>query len=271
MTEQEWLTSKEPRKMLTFLLDQPDLRSSDRKLRLFTCAICRRLWPRLPYTDERTLAGLEVAERDVEGQATRDELSGAYQAAALAAEHMALWEAYPPPWPDKGTLHGYAATSEAVYYLSSGLIPQSKIRWRYPDTSDFAYRLTSGASVPIEPLSRESAALQRYPASAIAACRALDAAASEGVENHQTVILHEIFGNPFRLIHIDPALLAWQDGTVVKLAQAIYDERRFQDMTILADALEEAGCDNADVLSHSRGPGPHVRGCWTLDLLTGKA
>jgi hypothetical protein len=54
------------------------------------------------------------------------------------------------------------------------------------------------------------------------------------------------------------------------LAQAIYDEHRFQDLPILADALDEAGCTNADLLSHLRGPGPHVRGCWALDLLLGK-
>jgi hypothetical protein len=58
---------------------------------------------------------------------------------------------------------------------------------------------------------------------------------------------------------------------VVKLAQVIYDERRFTDLPILADALEEAGCTNSDVLDHCRGPGPHVRGCWVVDLLLDKS
>jgi hypothetical protein len=55
------------------------------------------------------------------------------------------------------------------------------------------------------------------------------------------------------------------------MAQAIYDERRFDDLPILADALEEAGCDDEDILSHCRGLGPHVRGCWGLDLILAKS
>jgi hypothetical protein len=57
----------------------------------------------------------------------------------------------------------------------------------------------------------------------------------------------------------------------VQLACAIYDDRAFEQLPILADALEEAGCDNADILAHCRGPGPHVRGCWLVDLLLGKS
>ena len=65
-------------------------------------------------------------------------------------------------------------------------------------------------------------------------------------------------------------LVAWNDGTVRKIAQAIYDERAFDRLPILADALEDAGCDNADILNHCRNGGEHVRGCWVVDLLLGK-
>jgi hypothetical protein len=82
--------------------------------------------------------------------------------------------------------------------------------------------------------------------------------------------LRDIFDNPFRPVTIDPAWLTWRDGTLPKLAQDIYDERAFDRLPILADALEDAGCDNADILTHCRGPGPHVRGCWVVDLLLGK-
>jgi hypothetical protein len=58
---------------------------------------------------------------------------------------------------------------------------------------------------------------------------------------------------------------------IPKLAEAIYEERAFDRMPILADALEEAGCADADVLRHCRDPGPHVRGCWVLDLILDKA
>jgi hypothetical protein len=76
--------------------------------------------------------------------------------------------------------------------------------------------------------------------------------------------------NPFRTVSVRTLWLNWNDGTVPKLARSIYDERAFDRLPILADALEDAGCDNADVLAHCRGPGEHVRGCWVVDLLLGK-
>ncbi|OAI50591.1 hypothetical protein AYO44_17675 [Planctomycetaceae bacterium SCGC AG-212-F19] len=82
-------------------------------------------------------------------------------------------------------------------------------------------------------------------------------------------ILRCIFGSlPFRSVTITPS---WLTTNVVSLAQAIYDERAFDRMPILADALEDAGCDNADVLNHCRQPGEHVRGCWVVDLLLGRS
>jgi hypothetical protein len=82
--------------------------------------------------------------------------------------------------------------------------------------------------------------------------------------------LREIVGNPFRPVAIDPDLLTWHDGIIVEIAQRIYEHRAFADLPILADALEEAGCANAELLVHCRSDGSHVRGCWTVDLLLGK-
>lgn len=87
---------------------------------------------------------------------------------------------------------------------------------------------------------------------------------------HQAVLVREIFGNPFCPAIIDSSWLAWNDGTIPELAQAIYDQRAFDRLPILADALEVAGCTNADILNHCRHPGPHVRGCWVVDLILGK-
>jgi hypothetical protein len=84
----------------------------------------------------------------------------------------------------------------------------------------------------------------------------------------QARLFRDIFGNPFRPVTFDPA---WQTNNVASLAQAIYDERAFDRMPILADALEDAGCTNPDVLNHCRQPGEHVRGCWVVDLLLGKS
>ena len=83
----------------------------------------------------------------------------------------------------------------------------------------------------------------------------------------QTHLLRDIFGNPFCSVTIDSA---WKTPAVVQLARSLYEERRFEDVPVLADALEEAGCQDAAVLGHCRGPGPHVRGCWVLDLILSK-
>ena len=83
-------------------------------------------------------------------------------------------------------------------------------------------------------------------------------------------MLRDIFRNPFRPISLDAAWLWWNDGTVRKIAQVIYDDRTFTHMPILADALEEAGCTEQSILNHCRSGGEHVRGCWVVDLLLGK-
>jgi hypothetical protein len=84
--------------------------------------------------------------------------------------------------------------------------------------------------------------------------------------------LHDLFGAlPFRPVILEAAWLTWQGGMVPKIAQAIYNDRRFDHLPILADALEEAGCTDADILNHCRQPGEHVRGCWVLDLLLSRS
>jgi hypothetical protein len=88
---------------------------------------------------------------------------------------------------------------------------------------------------------------------------------------YQCQLLRDIFGIPHRLMWIDPAWIAQANALVPGVARAAYDERRFEDLPILADALEESGCTDQDVLSHLRGNGPHTRGCWALDFLLNKA
>jgi hypothetical protein len=106
---------------------------------------------------------------------------------------------------------------------------------------------------------------------------------------YQASLLRELFGPfPFRTLSVNPA---WRTHSVVALARGIYEKRAFDRLSILADALEEAGCANADILSHCRNvrqrelgrlfrgrrlahrdqPGEHVRGCWVVDLLLGKS
>ncbi|WP_246523698.1 hypothetical protein [Gemmata palustris] len=83
----------------------------------------------------------------------------------------------------------------------------------------------------------------------------------------QCSAIRDIFGNPFRPVVFSPY---WRTDTAVSLARQMYESRDFSAMPILADALQDAGCDNDDVLSHCRAPGEHVRGCWVVDLVLGR-
>jgi hypothetical protein len=76
-----------------------------------------------------------------------------------------------------------------------------------------------------------------------------------------------VFGNPFRPVDLIPS---WLTSTALALANGIYDEKAFDRMPILADALQDAGCDSEDILNHCRQPGEHVKGCWVVDLLSGR-
>jgi hypothetical protein len=114
-----------------------------------------------------------------------------------------------------------------------------------------------------------------HPASHYSAVRAVCALAAEGDRERvgemeyaeQADLLRDIFGNPFRPVNFSPE---WRTDTALTLARQMYESRDFTAMPILADALQDAGCDSEDVLSHCRGTGPHVRGCWVVDLVLDK-
>jgi hypothetical protein len=93
-------------------------------------------------------------------------------------------------------------------------------------------------------------------------------AVSQPEERAQAELVRDIFGNPFRPVVVDPS---WRTAAVVALARGIYEERAFERLPMLADALQDAGCEDDQVLGHCRYDGPHVRGCWVVDLLLGKA
>jgi hypothetical protein len=218
--------------MLEFLRSK----ASDRKLRLFAVACCRRFLPLL--RDPRVGEALEVAERFADGLVGDEERSDARKAAQQAAQVRGV-TARPdaPKWERRvASLAYYAAARQAMEAAWNGPLLAVEVRvWR---------------------------------AGGYNACNWQAIKADEGVIH--TDLLRDLFGNPFRRASIDPTVLAWNGGTIPKLAAAIYQERRFGDLPILADALEEAGCSEPAILSHCRGPSPHVRGCWVIDLLLGK-
>jgi hypothetical protein len=95
-----------------------------------------------------------------------------------------------------------------------------------------------------------------------------DTAWNDDATNCGAVYLREIFGNPFHRVAVEPE---WLTSTVVTLARQVYESHDFSPMPILADALQDAGCENTDILNHLRDPNAtHVRGCWVLDLVLGK-
>jgi hypothetical protein len=92
-------------------------------------------------------------------------------------------------------------------------------------------------------------------------------AVSRPARQEKTELVREVFGNPFRPAVVEEAWLAWGGGVVARLAWAVDDEGAWDRLPVVADALEEAGCTDAELLGHLRGPGPHVRGCWAVDRI----
>ena len=199
MTEVEWNACTDPLRML----DQPPARRSERKLRLFACAVCRRLWGVLP--DERSRRAVEVAERFADGLAGAHELARAAEEADGVADLAE--ESRTPGWNAARTAAAAAGKAHAAAVRA-------------------------------------------------ARCGPYDAE-----------LLREVLGNPIRPPAADPA---WLTPVALAIAGAAYEERRFDGLPVLADALEEAGCMKEALLAHLRGPGPHVRGCWAVDLVLRK-
>jgi hypothetical protein len=251
MTEAEWLACADPVPILAFLRGT----ASERKFGLFACACCCQVGDAV--SDERSRAAFFVAERFADGGATREELDAARKAA---------WEVA-HDWRGEGGSRAHNA-ARAIAHTSA--FPAS--RYARNAAADAAYAAPCAARDAAEDV-WGSAGYQKSP-EVIAAGKAMLAFAREAAraaEPGQVVLLRDIFGNPFRPVSVDPAWLAWSDGAVVRVARAIYEERAFDRLPILADALMDAGCDNQVILDHCRDAGPHVRGCWALDLILGKA
>jgi hypothetical protein len=133
------------------------------------------------------------------------------------------------------------------------------------DAADEAVRLPGPGSTDLgSPLRRAACA-----AADLDAFRAASTALAP-LQFMHCALLREVVGNPFRPAVVAPEWRTANGGAAAKLARVIHEERRFGDLPILADALEDAGCTDAELLGHLRGAGPHVRGCHVLDLLLDK-
>jgi hypothetical protein len=215
VTEAEWLACTDPQKMLEFLRGK----ASDRKLRLFACACCRRIWHLL--TDKRSRTAVETAEQCADGHFVPHQLPPYYAAASDAADVFSA------------TTTCFAAARAAADAVRS-----------YPSTVEGM-------------LSRAANAAAGAAAGAVPSERPV-----------QAILLRDIIGNPFRPYADKPSRFTIK---IMDLAHTIYDSRAFNRLPVLADALEESGCTNNELLGHLRGPGSHVRGCWVVDLCLGKS
>jgi hypothetical protein len=249
VTEAEWLNCTRPGVMLRFLRGK----STDRKLRLFACACCRRVWDLLTAEEDRH--AIEMAERFTDGLGSDEELATAERKATRPARDAASRHVSNFP---------SAAAKAAARLVGNKAYSRVYAAYTGQTTSDAPLQVARELGV--------SAEAAKDPRDAYIEAEAHEAAI-------QTDLLRDVFGPlPFRLVTIDPTWLAWNDGLVVRLAQAAYQERNMPEgaldkslLAILADALEEAGCTDTDILGHLRGPGPHVLGCWPVDLCLGKS
>jgi hypothetical protein len=150
--------------------------------------------------------------------------------------------------------------------------------WWEADTSTWGMSDISGQrywtplTFAAEVLVRNDAARAAMSVAGLVGWDGYKAEVLEEVTKPAPALLRDLFGPLlFRPApRVDPAWLAWNGGTVRNLAETIYGDRAFDRLPVLADALEDAGCADPDILAHCRGPGPHVRGCWAIDLLLGK-
>src|SRR5262249_44983281 len=139
-------------------------------------------------------------------------------------------------------------------------------RWRQGAGADveLAERIADGQADPDELAAAHAADPLLSPvlqADAFAAASAVTRGPVEDAVAY-ACLLHEVAGNPFRPVAVEPAWLSWGGGTVGGLARVAHDERRFGLLPVLADALEDAGCADRALLGHCRSGLRHVRGCW---------
>jgi hypothetical protein len=233
MTETEWAVCRDPQKMLEFLRG----RTSDRKLRLFAVA-CSRRRSHLSR-DAKVREALDVAERFADGLARDADRSLARKAAQQAAQGRGVTSRPSAPKRERrvASLAYYAAARDAM-----------ETAWNTP-----------GLAVEV----------LIWRAGGYNACdwNAIKAAEWEMLAR----LLRDTIGNPFKPLTIDPAVFVSQGGTVVRMATAIYNDRRWEAMPLLGDALEDAGCTDQAILDHCRGPGPHTRGCHVVDAILGRS
>lgn len=216
----------------------------DRRFRLYALACCHRLETLI--SDPRVRNALRFADEFVEtGYRDEERRPGVEAAVAEAcAEALAVRESSLPAYPKRFT---EALIALNLHLAVRRLVGQSESARMAADVSR---HLAIAAAFRTAHDANQFGTTEWRPAAL-----APEAAA-------QANLLRDIFGDPFEFIAFDPD---WRSANVVGIAEGIYADRAFDRLPILADALQEAGCERPEILGHCRGNGPHVRGCWVVD------
>jgi hypothetical protein len=264
MTESQWLSTTNPHDMLAFLNERKPAglatlfswlgfatgKASPRKLRLFACACCRRLGPLL--ADERSRQAIDVAELYVDSLVSKK----AYQQAVHAARAASLQAARPRIMMGEWLAAAQARAAEAIACTLEADDPADEAAtwgkeavraWAAQNSGPHPAAGSHMPHLPHQSMTPEAA----WIAEGIAQCD----------------LLRDLIGNPFRAPVFAPS---WRTPQAIALATSICQDRSFTEVPQLAMILEQAGCNNPEILQHCRENKEHARGCWALDFVLGK-
>ncbi len=233
VTEVRWLNGTRPIDLLYHLRFE----ASERRTILFNCACCRRIWHLIDSEDR---GAVTEAESNCDDRVALHELDLRLEPEQIA--DLVMHGLGPPNHEVSEDLRHLLSTRTAIRLRLGGR------GYGIGSLANAVAGLTAGAASKDTRSSVHSAALQAE-------------------EEFQARLARDIFGNPFRPVTFDPR---WRSSNSVEIARTIYEDRAFDRMPILADALMDAGCEEPRIIEHCNGPGPHVRGCWVVDLVLGK-
>lgn len=230
MNEHDWIVSVDAGAMLEYALTI----ASERRLRLIACGLLRRHWDLLKFPRQRQ--AVEFSERWAYGTCELDQRPALEERLQTDAGDAPYFEAY-------------------LFQAAAALINES----------------AAEAARQVRELTLQHAVRQEAEELPPGVNEARMIAAARGIENRgQCQVLREVLGNPFRPCDIPPHWLSANAGAARHLAEWIVTENQFAELGILADALEDGGCDNEPLIRHLRQPTGHLRGCWALDLVRGQ-
>lgn len=257
MTEEEWLEHDDPVEMLDFL----DGKISERKGRLFAVACCHAVWDLL--TESQRIC-IEKSEQFADGKATVADLESARKVVDWFAAGMPFRPAY-------RVIQDFPLKQEPSRFqdlIREAVRFASQLQFHFPPSGlhEFGDALNPARETVRAIGTAVAVRASETPGSYETWLTELRSTIHK-FKSRQVSLVRDIFNNPFCPISLDPDLL---NENVLAIAEAIYEERSFEEIPVLADALEEAGCTDEEILEHCRDGKEHVLGCWVVDSILGK-